>query len=276
VTVPSTSAARRAVAALVTALAVLLGGAAPAAAQQPVFVDDRTPPGSAPVLEDGTVSFAVYGTVRGPERQASIQARFEAGDPLVVELLVPDLLPETTRADEDLPRLAIVSPSGATTELTPDRREPVAEPSAATSSVRIAAERTTAEEGVYVFTVTARRPARFTLAIGEREVPGTVSGGSAPAPGALDAWASTPPPDVPEGPADAAPDAAGGAAAASADDLDPDRFAGGGADDSSPGRAAGLPLALGAVAILGVVVTAVFRSRRTRVDAQLQDGSGPQ
>lgn len=271
-------AVRRAVAALVTALAVLAAGATAGAAREPVFVDDRTPPGAAPVLEDGTVSFAVYGTVRGPERQASVQARFRAGDPLAVGLAVPDLAPENARPAEDLPRVAIVSPSGTTTELVADRRVAVVDPSTGTRSLLIAAQRSTAEAGVYALTVTARRPARFTLVIGEREVPGTVSGGTPPAPGALEAWSSTPPPEVDEAPAP--PDADDGQvtpAAPAADDLDPARFTGGGADDSSPGRAAGLPLALAAAVILGVVVTAVVRGRRARGEgAQLRDGSGPQ
>jgi hypothetical protein len=277
VSTPRACTARRAVAAAATALAALLAGAAAATAQQPVFVDDRTPPGAAPVLDDGTVSFAVYGTVRGPERQAGVRARFRAGDPLAVELLVPDLAPEDALSAQDLPRVAIVSPSGATTELTADRREPFVDPSTGTSYLWLASRRGTAEAGVYAFTVTARRPARFVLAIGDRDVPGTVSGGTPPAPGALEAWYSTPPPDVAEGPAPAGDDGEPTSSAAAVDDLDPARFAGGGADDSSPGRAAGLPLAVAAAVVLGVVVTAVLRGRRARgVGPQLRDGSGPQ
>ncbi len=260
----------------VVVVLVLLGGATAAGAHQPVFVDDLTPAGDAPTLDDGTISFAVYGTVRGPERQAGVQARFAAGDPLVVELLIPDLAPENALAERDLPRVAVVSPSGATTELVPDRREPFTEPFSATSYLRIAGARTTAEAGTYVFTVTAAEPSRFTLAIGEREVPGTVSGYSQPAPGALEAWYSTPP--SPAGADEPVLDAPGAAdPGAGANDLDPSRFAGGGLDDSTPGRAAGLPLALGAAIILGVVVTAVVRGRRARVaGAQLREGSGPQ
>ncbi len=67
------------------------------------------------------------------------------------------------------------------------------------------------------------------------------------------------------------------------DDLDVERFSRPREADSSPGRAAGLPLAIAAVAIMGVTVVVVLRARGARrarsgqtTDGQFADGSGGQ
>jgi hypothetical protein len=65
---------------------------------------------------------------------------------------------------------------------------------------------------------------------------------------------------------------------ASGDDLDLDRIGGPREADSTPGRAAGLPLALAALAIMIVTIVVIVRARGARADGgdQLADGSGGQ
>jgi hypothetical protein len=65
---------------------------------------------------------------------------------------------------------------------------------------------------------------------------------------------------------------------ASQDGLDLDRIGGPREADSTPGRAAGLPLALAALAILIVTIVVIVRARGARATEgdQLADGSGGQ
>jgi hypothetical protein len=250
-------------AAVALAAASVLATAAPAATRQPVFVNDLTPATDAPLLEDGTVAFAVLGTLSAPGRAASVRAAFAAGDPLLVELAVPDLPPERDLPGEGLPRLVVTHPSGAVTELRPDRRDPLPGPAPDTGLLRLTRQEATAAAGVYTFTVTGQAASRFAVLVGTRDGPGVVAGYTEPPAGALEAWSRTPPPDEATlgGPA-SPPPAAGGPGGRP--DLDVARLAGDPVADATPGRAAGLPLGLAAVAILAVVVAAVIRGRRAR------------
>jgi len=254
------------------ALLAVLAWAAPAGAHQPVFVDSTTVGAqpATPTLDDGTVSFAVYGTLDRPDATAEVDARYRAGDPLTAELLVPDLTPEHDLPTDELPHVVITAPDGTTTELRTTIREPFAEPITATNYLRLGRVSSTAAEGTYRFIVTGPAPSRFTLAIGTQEVPGTVTGYTAPPAGALEAWYATPPPDAATlglepsttAPDPTIPDQGGNVQAAR--DLDTKRMEGPFVDDARPGRAAGLPLAIAALIIMIVAVTVILRARKAR------------
>ena len=161
--------------------------AVPAQAHQPVFVNasNRTPR-RGPLLLDGTVSFAIYGslTQRGQERW--VRARFKNGDVLNVELLLPNQSPESDQSETDVPVAIIRDPKGRETLVVPDKeRSTFDEPFSKTSYVHIASFRGTAGSGEYAIGVRARAAGRFTLVVGNRETRGAVRGASS---GSLTKW----------------------------------------------------------------------------------------
>jgi len=239
---------------------VLVAPAGRAEGRETVFVNDLTAPGASPLLEDGTASTAVYGTLTGPDRQAAVRVSLAPGDPLVAELAVPDRPPERDLPEGSLPRLVVTDPTGATTERRPDRREPVADPVSGAGLLRVARLELPAEPGVHTLVVTGSAPARFVLGIGTRDVPATITDYTPPPTGAIEAFYGTPPPDE----ATLGEPTPMARTPAPPPDLDLERLTGTPVADASPGRAAGLPLALAAVAILAVVLVAVLRGRRAR------------
>ncbi len=205
-------------------LCLVLAGSAPAAAHDPIFfTPDQTTPGSGPLLPDGTVSFALYGTLSGPGDTRGFQVRFAEGDRLLLELLIPDQPPEVDLATVDLPFAVVTAPDGTSVELAPDLREPFSEVFTATRYVRIARLETRALAGVYDVAVRAAAPARFTVAVGTREEFGTTverapnrQGAIASVAGPLREWYGAAPLATPEddgGRLPAVPVAAGGLAA---------------------------------------------------------------
>lgn len=165
---------RRAVAAVVTAVLVL-GVASRADAHDPIiFTADQTTPAAGPRLPDGTISFALYGTLAGGADARGFRATLQAGQQLELTLLIPDLEPERALPDASLPFLTVTGPDGSTSERRPDRRETFAESFSRTNYVRLieVAEAVPAA-GEYGITVAGSTPARFTVAIGSIERFGT-------------------------------------------------------------------------------------------------------
>ena len=176
------------------ALALTLLGTGVASAHQPLFIDDTTTAEESPVIEDGTVSFAVYGVIGGTGGRAVVRARFAMGDPLFAELLIPDRRPERSLAVTDRPLLTVVAPDGEETRIGNDGGDRFDEPFSNTSYVRLGSlETAAATAGVYRFEVTGPVPSRFTVAIGREEVPGEVTGGRPVAAADLARWYSTAP-----------------------------------------------------------------------------------
>jgi hypothetical protein len=163
----------------------------PAQAHQPVFLtaSNRTP-SRGPLLLDGTVSFAIYGSLpeRGQERW--VRARFKKGDVLNVELLLPNKRPESGQSSAEVPVAVIRDPKGQEILVAPDKeRSTFDEPFSKTSYVHIASFRGTAEAGEYAVGVRSNTAGRFTLVVGNRETRGVVRGASR---GSLTKWWSTP------------------------------------------------------------------------------------
>jgi len=150
--------------------------AAPAHAHQPVRLTaaDRTP-AAGPLLVDGTVSFAVYATVReGTSRGFRVGMR--AGQRLEIQLLIPDRAPANRLASASLPLVAVIDPAGRRTPLVIDERTPFYEPYSGTAYLYLARLTQTAKTGTYQVIVTGRSSTKVpvVIGVGYREVPGTV------------------------------------------------------------------------------------------------------
>ena len=101
-------------------LSVLVLCVLPAAAHDPIILTPaQTTPEAGPLLLDGTVSFALYGTVEASGATRGFRVRFVAGDTFTLSALVPDLLPEETLTAAEFPKVAVRSPGGEVTDLEP-------------------------------------------------------------------------------------------------------------------------------------------------------------
>ncbi|MFZ9579971.1 MAG: hypothetical protein ACO3BV_05550, partial [Ilumatobacteraceae bacterium] len=85
----------------------------------------------------------------------------------------PDLAPENALGAEQLPRLDVVDPSGATTTVVPIARDVFAEPFTGTNYIRLADLIGTAVAGTYSVTISGGAPVRFTVSVGTKELFGT-------------------------------------------------------------------------------------------------------
>lgn len=190
-----------ALAMLFAAGATAVGLAGAASAHDPIILTaDQTTPARGPLLVDGTVSFALYGTIEEPGETRAFRVRFATGDTFILSALVPDLAPEKALARQDLPKLQVISPSGETTDLEPGTITTFAEPFSGTNYRRYLEWSAPAEAGDYGVVVTGSVPARFTVSTGVRETFGTavedIPNREAGVGGVME-WYATPPPSVP-------------------------------------------------------------------------------
>jgi hypothetical protein len=153
-------------------VAVTLGLAAgPAAAHDPIFLtEDQTSPDTGPYMPDGTISWALYGSVLDSGETRGFEFDLRDGDELYISLLIPNVSPEVELDDAELPTLDLENPDGSTTTIVPEIREVFDEPFSRTSYVTLAELREPAQAGRYRGVVNGNAPARFSVAIGEEEI----------------------------------------------------------------------------------------------------------
>ncbi len=243
------------------AMAVIGLLAGPAAAHDPIFVDDDAGADASPRIIDGSVSFATYGVIGEPGGTAHLRLDLVDGDQLVLELLVPDQPPENEHEDYSHLAVTITDPAGAVTPLTAST--PLGafdEPFSQTSYLRLIERVEPAVAGTYLVTVSSEIPSRFTLATGRTEQFGTPVEGYERQPlGALDAWYATPPPTTaPVEPP--LPNGTEGTAPVTTPSEGQEQAA---APPDSSGSGAGLLVAGGVVLALAAGGLVVMRRRRT-------------
>ncbi|MGA0944187.1 MAG: hypothetical protein ACO3UW_00255 [Candidatus Nanopelagicales bacterium] len=169
---------RRVTAGVLAAAFVAAGllGAAPASAHQPVRLtaDDRTP-ARGPLLVDGTVSFAVYASVRRGETRG-FRVGLKRGDRLAIQLLIPDQAPANRLRPGQLPRVSVIDPAGRRTTMRINERTPFYEPYSGTSYLYLARLAGPARSGKYQVIVSGRSATLVpvVIGVGYREVPGVV------------------------------------------------------------------------------------------------------
>ncbi len=151
-------------------------------------------------MPDGAISWALYGSVLESGDTRGFEFDLRDGEELYISLLIPNLEPELSISDDELPTVELEAPDGTTTSIVPEVREVFDEPFSNTSYVTLAELREPAQEGRYRGVVNGSAPSRFTVAIGEREefFTETERSGDRPTsfPGIappLQAWYATPP-----------------------------------------------------------------------------------
>ena len=158
-------------------IALVLFGLLPesiAAAHDPIILtSEQQTPADGPLLVDGTVSFALYGSLEAADDTRGFRVNFNAGDPLYISILIPDLAPENTLDDVSLPFVNMEDPNGTTVKQAITQKVSFPEPYTGTNYVRLTEFRGTAIGGTYSITVTGKSAARFTVSVGEREMFGT-------------------------------------------------------------------------------------------------------
>lgn len=158
-------------------VAIILFGLLPASsakAHDPIILtSDQRTPSDGPLLLDGTISFALYGSLDSAGDTRGFRVKFNAGDPLYFSILIPDLAPENALDDSLLPFLNVEDPNGAILNLATTERVSFAEPYSGTNYVRLTGFNSTAVGGTYSITVAGDSPARFTVSIGQKEMFGT-------------------------------------------------------------------------------------------------------
>ncbi|MGI9612369.1 MAG: hypothetical protein ACR2QO_05645 [Acidimicrobiales bacterium] len=155
------------VATIVLVMAILTS---PAAAHDPIFLtDDQSTPDTGPYLPDGTISFALYGSLNAPGETRGFEFDLRDGDDLYLSILIPDLEPELSLADSDLPSMTLVGPDGDERQFAPDIREPFADPFSGTNYVTLFETQEPAVGGRYQVVVTGEAPTRFVVAVGTSE-----------------------------------------------------------------------------------------------------------
>ena len=156
--------------------AILLGllPASIATAHDPIILtsDQRTPI-NGPLLIDGTISFALYGSLDTSGDTRGFRVQFKEGDPLYISILIPDLSPENLLSEDSLPIVNVEDPDGVIVKLAVTEKVSFPEPFTGTNYVRLTELRGTAIGGIYSVTVTGDSPARFTVSVGAKEMFGT-------------------------------------------------------------------------------------------------------
>ncbi len=178
-------------------MAVIGLSAGPAAAHDPIFVDDTTGADASPRILDGSVSFATYGVIDEPGATAYLRVDLADGDELVVGLLVPDEPPPRTSetTTPTCPSTSPTRPGRSPRSPPPPRSARSRSRSPRPPTSRLIDRTTPAVAGTYLLAVSSEIPTRFTLATGRTEQFGTpVERSSAQPLSALDAWYTTPPP----------------------------------------------------------------------------------
>ncbi len=165
---------RAAVAGLLVAVLALLSPTS-ASAHDPIVIDEsQVTPELGPYLPDGTISWALYGSVLFNGDTRGFEFDLEPGDALYISLLIPNLEPEISLTDAELPVVELIGPNGEVSLLKAGDSRPVFnEPFSGTSYITLAEQRETAFGGRYRATISGIAAARFTISVGATETFGT-------------------------------------------------------------------------------------------------------
>lgn len=158
-------------AALIAFFASLQG----ASAHQPVLLTaSASDSAKSPILLDGTVSFAVYATMKKSKEVRYFRFNHKAGDRLDLQYLIPDdpLMKKVT--SRNLPKVLLIDPNGKEEEIKAKERTYFFEPYGGKGYFYISRISTPAIAGTYTVAITAKRASNVVIAVGVKEIPGDV------------------------------------------------------------------------------------------------------
>ena len=159
---------------MVLVVLFVLMPAAVASAHDPIILTaEQTTPARGPLLVDGTISFALYGSLEGPTDTRGFRVQFQQDDPMYLSILIPDLAPENALEDSLLPTLEVLDPMGEVSTYEPTERVTFAEPYTGTNYVRLLVYEGVALGGIYEITIKGLAASRFTVSVGKIEQFGT-------------------------------------------------------------------------------------------------------
>jgi len=138
-----------------------------------ILTTNQSTPADGPLLPDGTISFALYGSLESTADTRGFRVNFIEGDSLYLSILIPDLAPENQLDDASLPFFELTDPSGTKTKLSVSDKVSFAEPYTGTNYVRLTELTTVAISGTYSVTIKGNSPSRFTVSVGKKEMFGT-------------------------------------------------------------------------------------------------------
>ena len=146
----------------------------PGYAHDPIFIENtQLSPAEGPYLPNGNISFALYGRLENGSDSRGFRSKLQAGEKLVLSLLIPNLVPEKLLPLEQLPTLTVERPDKSSIELSPEGTEVFDEPFTGTSYLRLLSMQEPSQTGIYHITVNGNQKGRFTVSIGTIEQFGT-------------------------------------------------------------------------------------------------------
>jgi len=158
---------------VLAALLVLMPASAASAHDPIILTAEQTTPASGPLLVDGTISFALYGSLESSTDTRGFRVQFQEDDPLYLSILIPDLAPENELGNDLLPTLEVLDPMGEVSTYEPTERVTFAEPYSGTNYVGLLVYEGVALGGVYEITIKGKAASRFTVSVGKIEQFGT-------------------------------------------------------------------------------------------------------
>ena len=154
-------------------LLVFLSASAALAHDPLILLPEQKTPEEGPLLPNGTISFALYGSLLEGGDQRGFQFKLEPDDRLTISLLIPNLQPENELPEEKLPRLFLYRPDGSVLEGVSDIYVPFDEPFSMTRYIRIFDHVEQSIGGLHQVKIVGNHPSRFTASIGYIESFGT-------------------------------------------------------------------------------------------------------
>ena len=158
---------------VLVALLVLMPASVASAHDPIILTSEQTTPASGPLLVDGTISFALYGSLESSTDTRGFRVQFQEDDPLYLSILIPDLAPENELGNDLLPTLEVLDPMGEVSTFEPTERVTFAEPYTGTNYVQLLEYEGVALGGIYEITIKGKAASRFTVSVGKIEQFGT-------------------------------------------------------------------------------------------------------
>jgi hypothetical protein len=131
------------------------------------LLDTDTTATAGPLINDGTVTFAVKASFTEVNQTKAFRAAFKKGDRIKVKYLIADRKSARNLKAANQPTVTITSPSGAVTTMKLSKAKKYFERGTRVNYLVLSELNTQAEAGTYSFVITSKGKSTMTVAIGE-------------------------------------------------------------------------------------------------------------